>query len=127
MLKPLTMSDGHTIPIQGFGVYQIPADQTADAVAHAIEAGYRHIDTAQAYFNEEAVGEGIRRSGINRDQLFLTTKVWLDRYGEDAAYESVKTSLDKLGTDYVDLMLLHQPFKMCMELGRHSSALRKKG
>ena len=110
MLKPLTMSDSHTIPIQGFGVYQIPADQTADAVAHAIEAGYRHIDTAQAYFNEEAVGEGIRRTGIDRDQLFLTTKVWLDRYGEEATYESVKTSLEKLGTDYVDIMLLHQPF-----------------
>ncbi|WP_296102755.1 aldo/keto reductase [uncultured Corynebacterium sp.] len=110
MLKPLTMSDGHSIPAQGFGVYHVPADQTADAVAHAIEAGYRHIDTAQAYFNEEAVGEGIRRSGIDRDQLFLTTKVWLDSYGEDVTYESVKTSLDKLGTDYVDLMLLHQPF-----------------
>lgn len=110
MLKPLTMSDGRSIPTQGFGVYQVPADQTAHAVAHAIEAGYRHIDTAQAYFNEEAVGEGIRRSGIARDQLFLTTKVWLDSYGEEAAYESVKISLDKLGTDYVDLMLLHQPF-----------------
>ena len=110
MLKPLTMSDGRSIPTQGFGVYQVPAHQTAHAVAHAIEAGYRHIDTAQAYFNEEAVGEGIRRSGIARDQLFLTTKVWLDSYGEEAAYESVKISLDKLGTDYVDLMLLHQPF-----------------
>ena len=127
MLKPLTMSDSHTIPIQGFGVYQIPADQTADAVAHAIEAGYRHIDTAQAYFNEEAVGEGIRRTGIDRDQLFLTTKVWLDRYGEEATYESVKTSLEKLGTDYVDLMLLHQPFNDVYGAWRGLERAQKEG
>lgn len=80
MLNPPTMTDGHPIPAQGFGVYQIPAEQTTDAVAHAIDAGYRHIDTAQAYFNEEAVGEGIRRSGIDRSELFVTTKVWLDNY-----------------------------------------------
>ncbi|MBY0795231.1 aldo/keto reductase [Corynebacterium sp. L24] len=126
MLKPLTMSDGHTIPVQGFGVYQIPADQTADAVAHAIEAGYRHIDTAQAYFNEEAVGEGIRKSG-RCDQLFLTTKVWLDNYGEDATYESVKTSLEKLGTDYVDLMLLHQPFNDVYGAWRGLERAQKEG
>ena len=127
MLKPLTMSDGRSIPVQGFGVYQIPADQTADAVAHAIEAGYRHIDTAQAYFNEEAVGEGIRRSDIDRDQLFLTTKVWLDNYGEYATYESVKTSLDKLGTDYVDLMLLHQPFNDVYGAWRGLERAQKEG
>lgn len=82
MLDALTMSDGRSIPAQGFGVFQIPAEQTADVVAQAIEVGYRHIDTAQAYFNEEAVGEGIRRSGIDRSELFVTTKVWLDNYGE---------------------------------------------
>ena len=79
-------------------------------MAQAIEVGYRHIDTAQSYFNEEAVGEGIRRSGIDRSELFVTTKVWLDNYGEDATYASVKASLEKLGLEYVDLMLLHQPF-----------------
>ena len=110
MLDALTMSDGRSIPAQGFGVFQIPAEQTADAVAQAIEVGYRHIDTAQSYFNEEAVGEGIRRSGIDRSELFVTTKVWLDNYGEDATYASVKASLEKLGLEYVDLMLLHQPF-----------------
>ena len=110
MLDALTMSDGRSIPAQGFGVFQIPAEQTADAVAQAIEVGYRHIDTAQSYFNEETVGEGIRRSGIDRSELFVTTKVWLDNYGEDATYASVKASLEKLGLEYVDLMLLHQPF-----------------
>ena len=110
MLDALTMSDGRSIPAQGFGVFQIPAEQTADAVAQAIKVGYRHIDTAQSYFNEETVGEGIRRSGIDRSELFVTTKVWLDNYGEDATYASVKASLEKLGLGYVDLMLLHQPF-----------------
>lgn len=110
MLAAFNMADGHEIPAQGFGVFQIPAEQTADAVASAIAAGYRHIDTAQAYFNEVEVGEGIRRSGISRAELFVTTKVWLDNYGEQAAYDSVKTSLAKLGLDYVDLLLLHQPF-----------------
>ena len=110
MLNAFTLSDGNTIPAQGFGVYQIPADQTAEAVAEAIKAGYRHIDTAQAYRNEETVGEGIRLSGIDRDQLFVTTKVWVSNYGEEAAYASIKDSLQKLGLDYVDLMLLHQPY-----------------
>lgn len=112
MLNALTMSNGHSIPAQGFGVFQIPAEQTATAVAQAIEAGYRHIDTAQSYANEEAVGQGIRKSTISRDQLFITTKIWIDSYGEKAAYSSIKTSLDKLGLDYLDLMLLHQPFHL---------------
>ncbi len=110
MLNALTMSNGYSIPVQGFGVFQIPAEQTATVVAQAIEAGYRHIDTAQSYANEEAVGQGIRKSTISRDQLFITTKIWIDSYGEKAAYSSIKTSLDKLGLDYLDLMLLHQPF-----------------
>lgn len=110
MLHNITMSDGKTIPAQGFGVFQIPAERTAQVVAQAIESGYRHIDTAQSYFNEEAVGEGIKLSGIDRAELFVTTKVWIDNYGEEAAYESVLTSLKKLSLEYVDLMLLHQPF-----------------
>ena len=94
----------------GFGVFQIPAEETAQAVAAAIEAGYRHIDTAQSYANEEAVGEGIRRSGLDRSELFVTTKVWLDNYGRGTTFASVEASLERLGLDYVDEFLLHQPF-----------------
>ncbi|OLO66313.1 2,5-diketo-D-gluconic acid reductase [Actinomyces oris] len=104
------LANGTSIPAVGFGVFQISADATAQAVADAIAAGYRHIDTAQSYFNEAAVGEGIRRSGIAREDLFVTTKVWIDNYGEGSTRASIEESLAKLGLDYVDLFLLHQPF-----------------
>lgn len=94
----------------GFGVFQIPPADTARAVAEAIEAGYRHIDTAQSYGNEAEVGEGIRNSGVARSELHVTTKVWLDHFGEGPTLESIRVSLDKLGLGYVDEMLLHQPF-----------------
>lgn len=106
----LNLANGTSIPAVGFGVFQISADATAQAVADAIAAGYRHIDTAQSYFNEAAVGEGIRRSGIAREDLFVTTKVWIDNYGQGATRASIEESLAKLGLDYVDLFLLHQPF-----------------
>lgn len=104
------LANGTSIPAVGFGVFQISADATAQAVADAIAAGYRHIDTAQSYFNEAAMGEGIRRSGIAREDLFVTTKVWIDNYGEGSTRASIEESLAKLGLDYVDLFLLHQPF-----------------
>ncbi|AKE42081.1 aldo/keto reductase [Corynebacterium kutscheri] len=110
MLDSFALADGYTIPAQGFGVFQIPAENTADAAYQAIKAGYRHIDTAQSYFNEKAVGEGIRQSELDREQLFVTTKIWIDSYGEEAAYASILISLEKLGLDYIDLVLLHQPF-----------------
>lgn len=110
MNKHMTLPNGVTIPATGFGVFQIPADQTANAVVEAINAGYRHLDTAQSYFNEAEVGEGIRRSGLDRSELFVTTKVWIDNYGEGRTLASVRDSLAKLGLDYIDLMLLHQPF-----------------
>jgi len=110
IMESRKLANGTSIPAVGFGVFQISADATAQAVADAIAAGYRHIDTAQSYFNEAAVGEGIRRSGIAREDLFVTTKVWIDNYGEGSTRASIEESLAKLGLDYVDLFLLHQPF-----------------
>ncbi len=105
-----TLSNGNKIPMLGFGVYQIPPEDTAKAVREAIEIGYRHIDTAQAYFNEEQVGEGVRESGIDRDDLFITSKVWMSNFAYEDTISSVNGSLRRLGTDHIDLMLLHQPF-----------------
>ena len=102
-------ANGAKIPALGFGTFELePADAQA-MVAHALKVGYRHIDTAQAYQNEEAVGRGIRQSGIAREDIFLTTKVWTDRFAEGDLQRSVHESLDKLDTDYVDLLLLHWP------------------
>ena len=105
-----TLSNGVKMPMLGFGVYQIDANETERCVLDAIKAGYRSIDTAQAYFNEEGVGAAVKKSGIARDELFITSKVWLEHYGYDACRASVLESLAKLQLDYVDLMLLHQPF-----------------
>jgi 2,5-diketo-D-gluconate reductase A len=91
-------------------VYQVKADECERCVLDALDVGYRHIDTAQSYFNEEQVGSAIKKSGIVREELFLTTKVWVEHYGYEECRKSVLTSLEKLGTDYIDLMLLHQPF-----------------
>ena len=109
-MKKVTLNNGVQMPILGFGVYQIPADATKQAVLDAFSAGYRHIDTAQSYFNEKEVGEAIRESGLERSELFITSKVWLDYYGYDKARASVLHSLEVMGLDYLDLMLLHQPF-----------------
>lgn len=106
----VVLNNGVTMPILGFGVYQIPAEGTKQAVLEALKAGYRHIDTAQAYFNEAEVGEALAESGIPREEIFLTTKVWIDNYGYENAKASIEESLKKLKTDYVDLFLLHQPF-----------------
>lgn len=95
---------------QGFGVYQIPKEETKKCVLDAIKVGFRAIDTAQSYFNEEEVGEVIAECGIPREELFITTKVWIDNYGYENCKKSVMESLKKLRTDYIDLVLLHQPF-----------------
>ena len=95
------------MPMLGFGVYQIDANETERCVLDAIKAGYRSIDTAQVYFNEEGVGEAVKKSGVAREELFITSKVWLEHYGYDACRSSVLASLSKLKLDYVDLMLLH--------------------
>ena len=109
-MQELTLNNGVKIPILGFGVFQIPAEETKQAVLDAIEAGYRHFDTAQAYANEREVGQAIADSGLARENFFLTSKVWLDNYGYEKARQSVLDSLERMGLDYLDLMLLHQPF-----------------
>lgn len=107
----VTLNNGVEMPILGFGVYQIPAEETEQAVSNALAAGYRHLDTAAAYGNEEAVGRAIRSSGIPRDELFVTTKLWIqDRPVEDNARRAAETSLQKLGLDTIDLYLIHQPY-----------------
>lgn len=98
------------MPMEGFGVFQVPeAEVCEQAVSDALEVGYRLIDTAAAYFNEEAVGAAIRKSGIPREELFITTKLWIQDAGYENAKKAFRTSLDKLGLDYLDLYLIHQP------------------
>lgn len=105
------LNDGNSIPSVGFGVFMIPAgDDTYNAVLSALKAGYRHIDTAAAYFNEADVGRALRDSGIPRGEVFITSKLWLQDYGYEPALKGLDTSLEKLGLDYVDLYLLHQPY-----------------
>lgn len=103
-----TLSNGTKMPMLGFGVYQTPPEDTARCVREALEVGYRLIDTAQAYHNEEGVGTGIRESGVTREDIFLTTKVWVSNMNYERAAASIDESLRKLGTDYIDLVLLHQ-------------------
>lgn len=103
-----TLADG-LIPILGFGTYQITGDQALETVKHALRVGYRHIDTAQAYNNEAEVGHAILSSGLPRAHVFVTTKVWPDNFRADDLPSSVNRSLQKLGTDYIDLLLLHWP------------------
>lgn len=105
-----TLSNGVTMPMLGYGVYQVTKDECERCVSDALQVGYRLIDTAQSYFNEEEVGSAIQKSGIPRDEIFLTTKVWIENYGYEACKQSVACSMEKLHTDYIDLMLLHQPF-----------------
>ncbi len=109
-MQTVTLNNGVEMPILGFGVYQVPIAETTKAVSEAIEVGYRLFDTAQAYQNEEGVGNAIKNSGIDRKEFFLVTKVWITNAGESKAYQSILDSLAKLQTDYVDLLLIHQPF-----------------
>ena len=109
-MQHVVLNNGVKMPILGFGVFQIPASETKQAVLDAIQVGYRHIDTAQSYANEKEVGEAIAASGIPREEFFVTSKVWLEHYGYEKTRQSVLASLEKMGLDYLDLMLLHQPF-----------------
>lgn len=104
------LSNGVQMPILGYGVFQVTKEECERCVLDALKAGYRSIDTAQSYFNEEEVGNAIAKSGIPREQIFLTTKVWVEHYGYEEAKTSVLESLRMLKTNYIDLMLLHQPF-----------------
>jgi 2,5-diketo-D-gluconate reductase A len=104
------LSNGHEMPILGFGVFQMSNEEAKQSVVDAIETGYRSIDTAASYQNEEAVGRGIKKGGVAREELFVTSKLWIADASYDAAKKAYQTSLDKLGLDYLDLYLLHQPF-----------------
>lgn len=106
----ITLDNGVEMPKLGYGVYQVSQEECERCVTDALEVGYRSIDTAQSYFNEEQVGSAIAASGVARGDIFLTTKVWIEHYGYDATRASIEGSLEKLRTDYLDLVLLHQAF-----------------
>lgn len=110
-MQTVKLNNGVEMPILGFGVYQVPDHKECEkAVLEALDTGYRLLDTAQAYFNEEAVGSAIKKSGIARKDIFLVTKIWISNAGYEKAKKSIEESLNKLQTDYVDLLLIHQPF-----------------
>jgi 2,5-diketo-D-gluconate reductase A len=109
-MQTVTLNNGVEMPIVGFGVYQVPAEQTEQAVSDALAVGYRSLDTAAGYANEEAVGQAIAKSGIPRDELFVTTKLWIQDSGEENTKRAFETSMSRLGLDYLDLYLIHQPY-----------------
>lgn len=109
-METIKLNNGVEMPLLGYGVFQVSPEETAHCVSDAISVGYRLIDTAQAYYNEEGVGRGIAESDVSRADLFLTTKVWITNAGEQKAAASIDESLRKLRTDYIDLLLIHQPF-----------------
>ena len=110
MAQTVTLNNGIRMPMLGYGVYQVSNEECERCVLDAISVGYRAIDTAQSYGNEEAVGSAVQKCGVPRDELFLTTKVWISNAGYEAAKDSIDRSLQKLRTDYIDLLLIHQPF-----------------
>lgn len=114
-IRNITLNNGVEIPAIGFGVFQTPPDDTADAVAEALKVGYRHIDTAAAYGNERGVGDGIRRSGLNRDDVFIESKVWINDYGYDETLHAFDKSAGKLGVERLDMLILHQPLPSAFE------------
>ena len=107
----ITLNDGNKIPQMGIGVFMIPNDDDAEkTVLEALKVGYRHIDTAHAYLNERGVGRAVKKSGIPRKDIFITTKLWITEYGEEASYKAIEKMLKRLDTDYIDLLLLYQPY-----------------
>ena len=127
-MQTVTLNNGVEMPILGFGVYQIPPEQTEQAVTDALAAGYRLLDTAAAYGNEEAVGRAIKNSGIPREELFVTTKLWVqDAPAEENTKRAFETSLTKLGLDHLDLYLMHQPFGDVYGQWRAMEALNREG
>ena len=109
-MQNIKLYNGVEMPILGYGVFQVPPQEAERCVSDALSVGYRLIDTAQAYFNEEGVGEAVAKSGIKREDLFLVTKVWISNNGEEKAAKSIDESLHKLKTDYIDLLLIHQAY-----------------
>lgn len=126
-MEYVQLSNGIQMPMLGYGVYQVTKDECERCVLDALEVGYRSIDTAQSYFNEEEVGNAIVKSGIPKEEIFLTTKVWVEHYGYEECKKSVYDSLKKLKTDYLDLMLLHQPFSDYYGAWRALEELYKEG
>jgi len=116
MTTNLTLNNGVTMPALGFGVFQTPPDVTAQAVAEALRTGYRLIDTAAAYANERGVGEAIAASGLDRQEVFIETKIWISDYGHDATLHAFDKSAGKLGADQIDLLILHQPLPSRFDL-----------
>ena len=116
MTTNLTLNNGVTMPALGFGVFQTPPDVTAQAVAEALRTGYRLIDTAAAYANERGVGEAIAASGLDRQEVFIETKIWISDYGHDATLHAFDKSAGKLGVDQIDLLILHQPLPSRFDL-----------
>lgn len=122
------LNDGNEIPSFGFGVFKIPADgSTYQAVSTALKLGYRHIDTAEVYGNEAEVGKAVRDSGIPRDQIWITSKLWVQDYGYDDAKKVIDATLDRMGLDYLDLYLLHQPYGKVDEAWRALTEAQKAG
>jgi len=109
-MEYITLNNGVKMPQLGYGVYLVTKEECERCVLDALDVGYRSIDTAQSYFNEEEVGSAIEKSGIDRKEIFLTSKVWIEHFGYEECKKSVLESMEKLRTDYLDLMLLHQPF-----------------
>ena len=107
----ITLNNGQKIPQLGYGVYLIPPEETEQCVLEALKVGYRHIDTAHMYGNEKEVGAAIKKSGIPRNELFITSKLWVTEYGEGVTLPAIDKMLKRLGLDYIDLVLLHFPFK----------------
>lgn len=126
-MEYVTLYNGVKMPILGYGVYQVSKDECERCVKDALDVGYRHIDTAQSYFNEEEVGRAITSSDVNREDIFLTTKVWIEHYGYEETKASVYESLRKLNVDYIDLVLLHQPFSDVYGAWRALEELYEKG
>lgn len=126
-MEYVKLNNGLKMPILNYGVYQISKEETKRCVLDAIKVGFRGIDTAQSYFNESEVGDAIVECGIPREELFITTKVWIDNYGYDKCKKSVLESMKKLKVDYIDLVLLHQPFSDYYEAYRALEDLYEEG
>ena len=124
-MKEVRLNNGVIMPAIGFGVFQIPENETERGVTDALEAGYRMIDTAAAYFNERQVGDAIRHSGLKREDLFVTTKLWVQDYEYEDTLRAFDNSMKQLGLDYLDLYLLHKPYGNYYEALRAAEKLYK--
>ena len=126
-MKEVRLNNGVIMPAIGFGVFQIPENETERVVTDALEAGYRMIDTAAAYFNERQVGDAIRHSGLKREDLFVTTKLWVQDYEYEDTLRAFDNSMKQLGLDYLDLYLLHKPYGNYYAVWRAAEKLYKEG